>query len=191
MSDEHDDDYLDYLRLLEDAKYSLGELLRASEPGTAPSLHAAYNVLKRSIARHEASARTTEPVVAEANLGAALARVGSAFRESEEMRRRSELGDRWRLMKLDDRHRTILSVLGERKLTTREIVAALNDTAEWEFYNNDSVVVCTVRRLWQRGDLDRAAEEWRGKIRYRYFHRTELDGPIADLARAFEDEGAA
>jgi len=39
------------------------------------------------------------------------------------------------------------------------------------------------------GQLDRAVEPYRGRMRYRYFVRRELAGPIVDLERAFHDDG--
>jgi hypothetical protein len=54
-------------------------------------------------------------------------------------------------------------------------------------YLND--VGTSVKRLHREQELDRKPETFRkAHMRYRYFKRLTLDGPIADLDRAFHGD---
>jgi hypothetical protein len=148
-----------YLELVLAAEASLRALLLRTEPGTGLALHQALGEIRQL--------REDEQRAADVD----------ALRE-----RQSE----WRRLDLPARHRLVLVVLGDRRLTIREICVALNDLRDdWTVYL--SHVQSTITRLHARGDLARVPDRASGRRVYRYFHPTTLTGPIADLDRAFHD----
>lgn len=147
-----------YLELVLAAEASLRALLLRTEPGTGMTLHQALAEIKE-LREHEQR---------DADVG--------ALRE-----RQSE----WRRLDLTARHRLILTVLGDQRLTIREICVGLNELRDWTVYV--SHLQSTIARLHARGDLDRVPVRVDGRRAYRYFHPTTLTGPIADLDRAFHD----
>jgi hypothetical protein len=154
-----DRDEVTYLDLLAAAEDALRALLLATEPGTGLLLHRAFAELKEVRAREQAAADV------------------EALREHQR---------EWPQLSLDERHRLVLAVLGAEQLTIREICEGLNDLRDdWTVYL--SHVTSTVNRLHARNELHRVADRTSGRVRYRYFHPTELSGPIADLDRAFHD----
>ena len=86
--------------------------------------------------------------------------------------------------------RFVLEVIGERRLTKREIVEALQARLGDEFHIYDNYVQNVLRHLLAAGEVVRAPEDWRGRYRYRYA-RTPLSGPITELERAFDEQGEA
>lgn len=148
-----------YLELVLAAEASLRALLVRTEPGTGLALHQALAEV-RQLREHEQRDADVD-----------------ALRD-----RQSE----WRRLDLPTRHRLVLTVLGDRQLTIREICEGLNDLRDdWTVYL--SHVTSTVTRLHTRGELARLPDRTSGRLAYRYFHPTSLTGPIADLDRAFHD----
>lgn len=99
----------------------------------------------------------------------------------------------WPALRQDRREALVLEVLGDRKLTVREITDGLNELLRTPECGGRPIVwTSNVQSLLypmlDARQLERKAEP-RGQraVRYRYFRRTGLDGPIADLERAFND----
>jgi hypothetical protein len=97
----------------------------------------------------------------------------------------------WDAIPTAERDRLVLEHLGDDRLTIRELhrrmEAALPDCCLYEPY-----VRSLVMRLFRERELDRVGERYRkgDSIRYRYFKRP-LEGPIADLERAFHEPSEA
>jgi hypothetical protein len=148
-----------YLELVLAAEAALRALLLRTEPGTGLPLHQALAELREIRAREQRDADI------------------AALREHQAS---------WRRLDRTARHHLILTVLDGRRLTIREICEGLNDLRDdWTVYLDH--VTTTVNRLHSNGDLARIPDRTTGRLRYRYYHPTNLTGPIADLDRAFHD----
>jgi hypothetical protein len=167
----------DYAELVRAAKDALGDMLRASEPGTGLSLHMAYAALKSMLDKEQGTVVETQQESPEKKLA----------REFAEAQARTRL---WLDLNLDDRHRIILQVIGDEKLTLREITKRLDDYRDdWKIWQSN--VASTVKRLCERGDLACEKDMLGNRPRNRYFHSTDLTGTIADLEREFGDAETA
>jgi hypothetical protein len=162
--------------LIEAAERALYELLVASPPESWLALRPGYGELKRAVLRHERASHS-------------VTRAGHMERER---RGREEIHDRWSALTGDAREELLFHVLGDDRLLVREIVERLNNVLVPEEVTWRAVYENAVRgltgRLVRSGRLERVAEPWRGRVRYRYFRRRGLSGPIADLERAFHDD---
>ena len=157
----------EYIELLEEARDVLRELLTHAEPGTGLDVHRTYNQIKAALARETGEA--------------------SGGSEADSRLRRQA----WLVMPRGDRTRLLLQELGDRRLTINELTDRVSEArADIDVYEGD--IRALVYRLCREGELDRAGErrcrgDHKGSIRYRYFRNTTLDGPIADLERAFHE----
>lgn len=156
----------EYQELREAAADALRELLRNTEPGTGLYLHTTLAKLRREIDQEtRQDENTVEPV-----------------------------GDRprWTVLSTLDRERQVLDALSEQRLTINELRSYLDEHTGYRVYH--SHVAAVVRGLFvEARELDRVGERYtRGKsLRYRYFRRTKLEGPIADLQRQIDGEADA
>jgi hypothetical protein len=118
-------------------------------------------------------------------------------KETQEERRERRLRERlekeaaWKRVPAAERDRILLEVLGEDRLTIRELTERMrSELPRCDLY--ESHVGRLVGRLFKEArELDRAADpRKKGRPRYLYFRRG-LEGPIADLERTFHesDEG--
>lgn len=82
------------------------------------------------------------------------------------------------------REGALFDVLADERLTISELTERLELHG---LYASD--VRTLLRRMVERRQLEREPEPFRGKVRYRYFQRRGLEGPIADLERAFHNDG--
>ena len=166
----------EYTTLVEAARDALGDLLRASEPGTGLALHSAYNSLKQMLARAEdgkcepatrGSATTSPPTVA----------------------------GQWKRASAADRDRWVLEALADdRVLVTeveRRVTLALGDEhkpGQERYFGISAGPI--LKRLLEAREIDRAeVPGYRGgpHPRWLYFRRTRLSGPIVDLDSQFND----
>jgi hypothetical protein len=166
----------EYRELIAAAERALYDLLEASTPESWLALRPGYGELKREVLR-------------QAGATYSATRAGHIERQR---RGRDEIHDRWSALGGDAREELLFQVLGDDRLLIREIVERLNDVlvpedVTWRAVYENAVRGLTVR-LVRDGRLERIAEPWRGRVRYRYFRRRGLSGPIADLERAFHDE---
>lgn len=168
----------DYVDLVEKARDALYDVLKASEPGTGLLLHQAYAELKRTVARAD---------------GAEAPTLADIRRHREEEERRWK--DEERAARCFKRHTTprereqlVLTVLDGERWTSREVCDRLREQLpHFDIYRTDSVVTGAIKRLYDAGDLGRE-KITRGKREvWCYFRKTSLDGPIADLDRAFRE----
>jgi hypothetical protein len=164
----------EYARLVEDARDALGDLLRASEPGTGLTLHHSYNVLK---------------LMAEQEAGDTDQEVADPIADEPANLLRGPDRRPWvRHTTVHERERQVIEMFGDDRLTVTELWRELM-SAHDEWSVERSPVASIVNRLHVARELDRVGEPYCGRTRYRYFRRTKLEGPIADLQRQF-DEGA-
>ena len=164
---------VEYVDLLEDARVALFKLLKASEPGTGMPLHAAYTSIKISLAQvpREPDLRIVpppdEPI--------------SKWQDQDEAFRARRA--KWKGTPRHERERFTLEAIGDEALTVSEVAEALDKALDASVYTGDARTV--LRVLVERGELDRVAEEFRGKLRYRYA-RKRPSGPIVALEREYQ-----
>ena len=163
MTDDEDRARKHWLGLLEDAQTALEKVIRVSKPGTGMELHAAYRSLGLIRERDAGPPAWREELIEQRNV--------------------------WKRLSRLDRERLAIEVIGEKHLTVSELTARIE--SELGGRSVVSVYVSDVRPLLARligaGELDRFGEQWRGRTRYRYFRRTQLSGPIAELERMFTE----
>lgn len=121
----------------------------------------------------------------------------SADREREERERRlrehrerQALRARWTNLTNERRESLVLHALADARCTALEICERVNEalgaTGEWSaVYGND--VERIVRQMFKAGQFERALDPRTRRRRYVYFRKRGLDGPIAELERAFHD----
>jgi len=106
----------------------------------------------------------------------------------------------WGRLPRERRETLLLHVLGDEQLIIREVTDRMNRELgcpqrknEWKptaVYPGN--VTALIKRLWRGGQLERLPETFnKTHTRYRYFRSRVLDGPIADLERAYEDDSEA
>jgi hypothetical protein len=92
------------------------------------------------------------------------------------------------------RESLLLHVLGEDRLTIRELTSRLNSELGYPSPENRNHAVfehnvrSILRRLLRTGQLERASESFENKIRHRYFRRRPLEGAIVGLEQAYGAE---
>lgn len=157
-----------YLDHLEDARDALGDLLAITEPGTGIILHRAYAELKWAIEKETRDLQPAKPTPSE---------IKSEFD-----------ANRWiNALAMEQRERQVLQALSERPLAVSALTSHLRAAPEnEELHIYESNVRVVVRKLFVAKELDRREFYVGRRLGYRYFRRTELAGPIADLQRAFD-----
>ena len=119
---------------------------------------------------------------------------GGRPRTAKEVQR--EVKQVWKTTPRERRESLLFQVLGDGRLVIREMTDRMNrelGIPEGERYGGRAVYEGEVRslatRLLRDGQLDREAETFnKTHMRYRYFRRRELEGPIAELEQAYQDE---
>lgn len=100
----------------------------------------------------------------------------------------------WHPMPIASKERIVIESLGDDRLPVRELAARVNKTMGGKggpaLYR--AGVELVLRRLVACGEVDRVkARAGRRGVIWHYFRRRELDGPIAELERAFQDDDGA
>ena len=166
-----------YRGLIEDASDAIGELLNASTPDSWLRLRADYGQLCRTLESDDRARECGEDERRQ--------REWEAQRDDQRDRRAE-----WRRSSAASRESLLLQALGDERLVIREITPRLN--AQLGSYEKgwQTLYESDVRRLAMRmchsGQLERAAEKFQGKVRYRYHRKRTLNGPIADLERTYQ-----
>lgn len=79
---------------------------------------------------------------------------------------------KWGRLSREERNRQVLEAIGVGRLTITEVTKALRDQlGEHVVYSSNVRAVIT--RLAAAGELDRVGESFQGKVRYRYFRKTD------------------
>jgi hypothetical protein len=163
----------EYLEAAEEARGALYDLLMLTEPHRGRNLRVAYADLKQWIDTNAPE----DPAEAEAR----------AAKERAEYQRRTA----WRSTSMDRREAYVFQFLGEERLTIGELTERATKALHVDYQIFDSNIRSTVNRMFQAGQLEREGEEWHSRIRYRYFRKRTLEGPIADLQTALDEGGEA
>ena len=117
--------------------------------------------------------------------------------ELEKALERASLREResvWADMPRERRQALVLDVLGDERLTIREIWVLVEERLQSAYEVEgprivyQSYVGSVVKRMLREGQLERHAEVYRNKPRYRYARKRGLEGPIADLERAYHHD---
>lgn len=74
----------------------------------------------------------------------------------------------WKALELDQRQPFILEALAGKELTVSEICDAIGSENE-QFHVYEGTIRPLLKRLVEEGRIDRKPEDWRGRVRYRYF----------------------
>lgn len=123
-----------------------------------------------------------------------------AMLEREKIGREAE--EAWRRVPRDERGRLVFEVLADERLLIREITERVNTALGYPDRDEDgwrsvravfeSEIRNLVTRLVRDGELEREPEPFnKTHMRYRYSRKRRLEGPIADLDRAYSDDDEA
>jgi len=173
----------DYRELIETARDAVHDLLMESTPDSWLGLRRSYTSLRTKIELDDA-----ERAVAEARdkRGEAKRRRDEDFGDQDERR------DGWRRTPKERRESLLLHALGDDRLVMREITARMNVelTPKRARYRTlcETDVRGLVNRMFRGGQLDRVEDPFKNKVRYRYFRKSGLEGPIVNLERAYHDD---
>jgi hypothetical protein len=161
----YDDDYRDLIQQAHDA---VRDLLDGSTHDSWLGLRVGYGQIRKELLRDEKE------------------------REHAEWR---ECRNAWKRIPAERRESLVLQVLGAERLIIRELASRMNNEMGWAESRpgniHESDVRPVVRRMLHADQLERVAEPFKGSVRYRYFRKQGLDGPIAGLERAYHDTETA
>lgn len=170
----------DYRELIETAHDAIDELLNASKHDSWMRLRLAYGEMSDALELDEAKREKAEKRDAEAaERRAAVAR-------------RQEIRERWTKLPAARREGILLDVLGDERLFHRDLCDRVNTALvgapdeECAVYPTEVQVLA--KSMFDAGQLDRAVDPTSRRRRYVYFRKRGLDGPIADLDRAYRDD---
>ncbi len=165
----------EYVQACREALDALYDLLMMTEPDRGSHLRIAYSDLKKFIAKNERE----DPAVAKARAEEDLA----------EYQRRNA----WKRTSFERREAYVFQFLGDERLTIGELTKRARNALHVDYDIYESMLRAQVTRMYKAGQLDREGEEWHSRIRYRYFCKRTLEGPIADLQAQFDqgNEGRA
>lgn len=127
----------------------------------------------------------------EAACGSAVGRkgnIGQQLQQSDPLRRIREARARWNDLGKAGQERLVIEVLGDGRLTNREVAEAMQANLGECYTIHDSHARNVLRHLLAAGEVVRDPEQWRGRMRYRY-SRKSPSGPIVDLERTFNEGG--
>lgn len=120
----------------------------------------------------------------------------SGERPQSKRQQREEAKNQWKRMPRERREALAFQALGDNRLVIREITDRINAELGYPqqpggaVYGNE--VASLVKRMCRQGQLEREPETFNvNHLRYRYFRRRGLEGPIADLERALSDVPAS
>lgn len=184
----------EYRATAEDTLDAMRALLDASHPDSWSSVRLGYGQLRREL-DNEARERQ------EAQQARERAEQQQPAVDSDPMAKwracQRIAHSLWVDLPRDRRETLVLDLLGDHGMIIREMTEALDAKLRTPECEGCGVVFqgyvrSVVMRMWREGQLDRTPETFaKTKTRYRYSVRRALDGPIADLDRAFhEDEDA-
>ena len=166
---------------MEDARGALDAFLGLCDHDGALFVRLAYGNLRDWLANRDGQEEETTEAAERGKQAGPV-----EHRDDNSARRRV-----WKETPEDRRETLVLQALGNEQLTIREVMARVN--FELGATDDGSRFVCegdvrrVVMRMFDGGQLERAKEVFRNKPRFRYFRITRLDGPIAELERAYHD----
>jgi hypothetical protein len=171
----------DYRELVEDARDAVYKLLRESTPDSLISLRFQYKELRRILESDDRERQKEQGRQAtDEQDESTFARLRREREEAAERR------DVWKRMPREQRESALFQVLGDERLTIRELASRLGTEVDEYIYEGNLRPL--VMAMFHGGQLERVEETFRNKPRHRYFRKRGLDGPIVDLDRAYHDE---
>jgi hypothetical protein len=188
----YDDDYRDLVKQVQGA---VEDLLDASTPDSWLSLRAGYAEMRKALAADETRRNLAEVRDELKDIRAEEERRKRTHEQHQEQRRRerAERRDVWRRTPKTRRENLVLNALRDDRLTHREVAdrvdADLREGVEGERLVYESYTRLVVMRLFKEGQLEREPDEACKKLRYRYFRKRRLEGPIVDLERVYHENG--
>jgi hypothetical protein len=185
----------EYLALIEESRDAIHALLDESAHDAWSSLREGYGEIRRMLELNEtahklAALKEDADQIAE-QVRAARFPADGPFEIWRERRKQ------WRATPRDQRENLLLHVLGDERLTTGELAARMNRELDGDHSDGRLQTVASsdvgnlARRMFRDGQIEREPETFRNKLRYRYTRKRGLAGPIADLERAYHDDGEA
>ena len=192
----------DYVELMDNAKSAIRALLAESTEESWIALRSGLREIRQAIG--------AEQVRDEAL--ASLERLRKDQEEFEERRNAlkqrapeaEEPADDWRPLyeerRLAWRHKPmaykegiVIEALGDDQLTIRELTKRVNELVGWTTNTclYESNIDSLTRRLMAARQLDRIKVQIGAREIWHYHRRRDLLGPIADLERAYRDDGEA
>ncbi len=96
--------------------------------------------------------------------------------------------DYWMRTPNERREAYAFQLLGDARLTIAEITDLFQAELEPDAKPYETDIRSLVTKMFKAGQLEREGEEWRSRIRYRYFRKCTLEGPIADLQAQLDDQ---
>lgn len=166
----------EYADLLQDAIDSLHAVLKETEPGTGLGLHQAYNTLKGSLVK----AQRQEEQQDEHRQEQPFRRYGPTDEEMARFRS-------WERHEQHHRQRLVIEALGAEGLTVRELADRLETPDMVMSYTRLYPLLTKI--MEPAGEVRRTVEPWRGtKTITRWYRNTKLEGPIAELQRALDED---
>lgn len=154
----------EYIDLCHQAKDALAELLDATDHDRGTKQRIAYRDLKRYIEKHEGG-RDDEP---------------ESRSELDEIRERRARSRAWRQWPLERKEALVLEILGDERLTGKELAIRFRTAVAADFDACQDQVMYVVRKMLGT-QVDRELEPWGSRGRYVYFAKRGLEGPIAEL----------
>lgn len=157
------------------AKEALYDVLMATEPDTGGRLRVAYTQLKRLSGTGEAGH-------------------GRETREREEREREERLQEHkrrtgWKRISMDRREAFAFQLLGDDRLTIADLTKRFRTEFGTDIAIHETHIRGLVARMLEAGHLARKGEAWQGRVRYRYFRKRELEGPIVELEAMLQAHG--
>jgi hypothetical protein len=164
------------------------DLLRGSTPDSWMGLRRDYSELRQVLERDDQERQQEQE------------RQATDEQKEQKDRQRRELAERlrerrnvWAGMRRERRESLLFQVLGDERLILRELTSRMNAELGTPDHESNSTVYqgdvrTLVMRMFHAGQLERVAESFKNKTRYRYFRKRGLNGPIVDLERAYHDD---
>lgn len=176
-----------YRELIDNAREAVEALLKAGAVDSWILLRSGYGEIRRAQEYDDGLIERLRKRTEQETQG------GRRVREDPELLAARERQAAWRRSPKERREGLVLQVLGDERLTISELTerleAKLNPEREKYGTVYDSAVRALAMQMLAAGQLEREGEEFRGRLRYRFFRKAGLSGPIADLERVYNDDG--
>ncbi len=192
--DTLEDEFRERIQHAEDA---ILELLEMSTPESWIDLRGGLAEIKRNRAlgdlarRHDDQKRKREEA-ARAREEEKAAGDGWRKARDEDLAELHRREAHWRASPIERREAILLEALGDEGRTRREIADKMNELVGGNVgihpVLRPSSLQTLLPRMLDSGQLVREKEVFQNKPRWRYFRARGLDGPIADLDRAYRDD---
>jgi hypothetical protein len=166
----------EYLAAAREAKEALHDFLMECEPDTGAALRVAYGELRRIVESNGADVPShTESEAQERE-------------RQEERRRKNKRYAAWQNeVSPEQREAYVFRFLGTERLSLGELTARMNEELKPEIHVFKNRLSQLLKAMIADGQLERERDDrYPNQLRYRYFRKSTLEGPIADLQSQFD-----